>query len=826
MENKKISQLDPYSGSPDSFDIPGVANGQTRKTNLGAAILLKITSQRLLSPSDLKTVNGVPLTGQGDIALELVHPFKGWYDSLEGLQTAVGSPAVGDYAYIKGATASDPAAIYECATAGTWSDSGRTVDTGNVQSFASGQPVSDIAIDGTGLANPLPNALAKAEDVKSGLEQRVGVIACKNLCGSKTEGYRMRSNGSLEESSNYNTYDYIPVTANTDYVISMNGTKPSRGHIVAFYDSSKTFISALYEANSPYTVVGDLCYKTFNTPENTAFIRFIERKTNSNVQLEAGTYPTYYIDPNQASTYADTLYQYMGKNKKEMVEKISVKRGKNLYTGLNELTGQYITSGGGVSSNSSYSVSDYIPVTAGHTYYVSANNNAAVSSSTSMYGAWYDETFSLISATSNSMYSKSFTAPENAVYFRFTHLNSRTNIMVEDVTEVENPTRTGYEPYSEISGYYPVLRDGQVTYGKLAGEVQELLGNTRFGSFISSGEIAAGVTNRISNTTQSVRKNILYSALFEGAIDSDGVVFGVGSTDSSYHGFILTITDTNIILHRLDSTGTGTPHAHGLTLTNRTTVSIETMLASTEELNTGASVDSPISKTIIKVSNDLGDSFTYEYGNSSWGYGQLFVGNNTANAVQYRIDFFPKDIEKPIWIFADSYGEFDYRNRFPYFLWKEGYTNHLLNAHGGADGTDALTDLNNLLSLGKKPSFIVWLMGQNGDSDTQVEGEWVIASTQRTNIDNFLALCDANDITPVLCTVPSVTAPRYHHGLCEYVRNSGRRYIDWEKAVGCNPDTGAWNTGLLSSDNVHPTGTGSYVLMRQMLVDFPEIAVL
>ena len=157
MENKKISQLDPYSGSPDSFDIPGVADGQTLRANLGAAIQQKITSQRLLSPSDLKTVNGVPLTGQGDIALELTHPFKGWYDSLEGLQTAVGSPAVGDYAYIKGATASDPAAIYECVTAGTWSDSGRTVDVSNVQTFETGQ-----SVNGTGIkdldGNNDPNA--------------------------------------------------------------------------------------------------------------------------------------------------------------------------------------------------------------------------------------------------------------------------------------------------------------------------------------------------------------------------------------------------------------------------------------------------------------------------------------------------------------------------------------------------------------------------------------------------------------------------------------------------------------------------------------------
>lgn len=72
--------------------------------------------------------------------------FKGWFDDLTALSTAYPSPIVGEFAYIKGASASDPAAIYECATAGTWSDSGRTVDTSSVQTFADGQEVNDVHI--------------------------------------------------------------------------------------------------------------------------------------------------------------------------------------------------------------------------------------------------------------------------------------------------------------------------------------------------------------------------------------------------------------------------------------------------------------------------------------------------------------------------------------------------------------------------------------------------------------------------------------------------------------------------------------------------------
>jgi hypothetical protein len=73
-------------------------------------------------------------------------PFKGWYDSLSALQSDIATPSVGDYAYVKGATTSDPVKIYECSTPGTWSDSGRTVDTSSVQTFGSGENVNDVDI--------------------------------------------------------------------------------------------------------------------------------------------------------------------------------------------------------------------------------------------------------------------------------------------------------------------------------------------------------------------------------------------------------------------------------------------------------------------------------------------------------------------------------------------------------------------------------------------------------------------------------------------------------------------------------------------------------
>lgn len=91
-----------------------------------------------------KPSTGIPESDlSSDVQQALQKHFKGWYDSSSNLPA---NPVVGDYAYVKGAESTDPAAIYECTTDGTWSDSGRTVDTSNVQTFASGEEVNEVHI--------------------------------------------------------------------------------------------------------------------------------------------------------------------------------------------------------------------------------------------------------------------------------------------------------------------------------------------------------------------------------------------------------------------------------------------------------------------------------------------------------------------------------------------------------------------------------------------------------------------------------------------------------------------------------------------------------
>jgi len=270
MESKKISELEHYNGSADGFMVPGVADGETQKADLGALVEGKATAAGFLKPSGLKTINGETLAGSGDIDVEMANPFKGWYATLAALQAAVGSPAVGDYAYIKGATASDPAAIYECATAGTWSDSGRTVDASNVQTFETGQAVNGVAIDGTGLINPAPNALAKATDVMPLAVKLKGVTADESRypLGEEQSKAINGNNGNLC-SDNFGGHFDVNLDTSTKKVrfqaveVSNQSTYP---YGYCFYSDSEGTVAIQSEkyklregsANQPYELIVDV----------------------------------------------------------------------------------------------------------------------------------------------------------------------------------------------------------------------------------------------------------------------------------------------------------------------------------------------------------------------------------------------------------------------------------------------------------------------------------------------------------------------------------------------------------------------------------------
>jgi hypothetical protein len=116
-----------------------------------------------------------------------------------------------------------------------------------------------------------------------------------------------------------------------------------------------------------------------------------------------------------------------------------------------------------------------------------------------------------------------------------------------------------------------------------------------------------------------------------------------------------------------------------------------------------------------------------------------------------------------------------------------------------------------------KPEFAVWCLGMNnGDgADGKLDEKWLSAT------EAFLKICDREKIVPILSTVPST--PKVNNvPKNEWVKASGRRFIDFNRAVGADELIG-WYEGMLSEDLVHPNPLGAMALYARVLKDFPEI---
>ena len=103
----------------------------------------------------------------------------------------------------------------------------------------------------------------------------------------------------------------------------------------------------------------------------------------------------------------------------------------------------------------------------------------------------------------------------------------------------------------------------------------------------------------------------------------------------------------------------------------------------------------------------------------------------------------------------------------------------------------------------------------NGDKTEDPNPGW-LSSTEE-----FLALCKERGIIPILSTIPN-TPKVYNEPKNRWVRASGYRYVDFNRAVGADKNP-AWYPGMLCKDEVHPDIKGAEALYAQVLVDFPEI---
>ncbi len=195
--------------------------------------------------------------------------------------------------------------------------------------------------------------------------------------------------------------------------------------------------------------------------------------------------------------------------------------------------------------------------------------------------------------------------------------------------------------------------------------------------------------------------------------------------------------------------------------------------------------------------------------------GAIFASPLGCELENCKINYIADGYADPIWIFGDSYIGYTWHARWPYYIYRDGYNKVLLSGYSGMNTQSGLADFKVAIQKGT-PEFAVWCLGMNNGDKTEEPNEPWLESTKE-----FLEICKEKGITPILSTIP--TTPKVNNRpKNEWVRNSGYRYIDFDRAVGADKDS-AWYPNMLGADNVHPDVNGAAALYSQVLVDFPEI---
>jgi len=300
-------------------------------------------------------------------------PFKGWFDSSSALSAAYPSPQVGDFAYVKGATSTDPVAIYACAIAGTWADSGRTFNPSNNQEFASGESLNNVRI-----VNNLNGGSSNVLSAEQGkvLDQKVAAL------GLKIDSLDFELNG-VSSLSIYNGF-----LDSSNKVVSYGQAK----YIVIEVTGGETFKMALSRASNIF-ILSDFTYNPTLPYVITLATGETGRRSDSRYNLTLPSDASYVLVQVVASNGTETEITSLKVGEKDILhsqdEKITnvntaaTTVGDNLGQSAKRIggpellrnSGYYITTTGTVDTNSAYSTSDLYKVLKGESVSVSGMKN-------------------------------------------------------------------------------------------------------------------------------------------------------------------------------------------------------------------------------------------------------------------------------------------------------------------------------------------------------------------------------------------------------------------------------------------------------------------
>ena len=470
------------------------------------------------------------------------------------------------------------------------------------------------------------------------------------------------------------------------------------------------------------------------------------------------------------------------------------------YLNPDDITAGYLDTSGGHHANAYRSYTGFIPVSEGdviRTYRRTSVNTLRLTDDTiaKFYTLTaYNSSKVAVVASGTSTASNTYTVPSGIAFIRVSFYNELKN--GKGMITI-NEAVTSFVPYGDSYTALPEFLDGAFT-DKTA---QPVLSK---GFKTVSGSLSDGDSLEIEGTTVKYGQRYVFS----GKITSFSSII-IGRSQNADSGSWVVIDDTKITVY---VKYTGSPSSATLEANHGLTISDFIYIDIIQEK------DSHAVKVFLQTN---GGSYT----TASAGWYGYSVGNAVAKSSGSVLSdcvftFASSEFRKSLWLFGDSYISDDSQSRWAYYLKQNGMLDSVMLAgYPGAAPREMYPMFENALTYYGRPYMCIWGLGMNGDADTDV-----IGPLYHEYLRGFLDKCKIYNIIPILCTVPTV--PSLNHEVRNaYVRSSGYRYIDFADAVGAQAD-GTWYTGMLSSDNVHPTELGAYALYLRAIRDCPELTYI
>lgn len=301
------------------------------------------------------------------------------------------------------------------------------------------------------------------------------------------------------------------------------------------------------------------------------------------------------------------------------------------------------------------------------------------------------------------------------------------------------------------------------------------------------------------NAFAAIRKGKTYS--FYGKISSfNKLIIGCGT--NTVNSSNIEIDTTNVKFN--NATATINTTAHGLTFLNYIYVIVD--------INGNAF-------PTVTIYTD-GGNFTKTYADEWIGSAAAVHADadSSTTLTDCILTFSASDVKKNIWYCGDSYMAVRDGGKLPSKL-KYFNVFQNLNSIGfsGAGSENVLPYVLTMFGMDLTPKYLVWAIGMNnGDTSSAVNATW------KAGYDKLTELASSGNFELILATIPN-TPTINNNFKNDIVRNSGFRYIDFADAVQTSQGESTWISGMLSSDNIHPTAEGAKALASRLCADFPEI---